>query len=41
MKSKAYSYRQYGGGRYGYGYGYANQSREMLPWYKRLFKKKD
>lgn len=41
MKSKAYSYRQYGGGRYGYGYGYANQSREMLPWYKRIFKKKD
>lgn len=41
MKSKAYSYRQYGGGRYGYGYGYANQSREMLPWYKRLFKKKN
>ena len=41
MKSKAYSYRQYGGGRYGYGYGYANQSREMLPWYKRLFRKKD
>lgn len=41
MKSKAYSYRQYGGGRYGYGYGYANQSHEMLPWYKRLFKKKD
>lgn len=41
MKSKAYSYRQYGGGRYGYGYGYASQSREMLPWYKRIFKKKD
>lgn len=41
MKSKAYSYRQYGGGRYGYGYGYANQSHEMLPWYKRIFKKKD
>lgn len=39
MKSKAYTYRQYGGGRYGYGYGYA--STEELPWYKRLFRKKE
>lgn len=37
MRSKAYSYRQYGSGRYGYGYGY--ETRGDLPWYKRLFKK--
>ena len=37
MKSKAYSYRQYGSGRYGYGYGYT--TKRETPWYKRLFKK--
>lgn len=37
MKSKAYSYRQYGSGRYGYGYGYT--TKREIPWYKRLFKK--
>lgn len=37
MRSKAYSYRQYGSGRYGYGYGY--EPKGDLPWYKRLFKR--
>lgn len=40
MDSKAYSYRQYGGSRYGYGYGYASAD-EPLPWYKRWFRRKN
>ncbi len=41
MNSRAYTYRQYGygGGKYGYGYGSAGGQR--LPWYKRLFRKKE
>ena len=39
MESRSYSYRQYGGKKYGYGYGYANIE-ESMPWYKRLFRSK-
>lgn len=37
MRSKAYSYRQYGSSRYGYGYGYEPKGDQ--PWYKRIFKR--
>ena len=39
MDSRSYSYRQYGGKKYGYGYGYANVE-EAKPWYKRIFRSK-
>ena len=40
MNSRTYSYRQYGGGKYGYGYA-SSRSEHVIPWYKRLFRKSD
>ena len=40
MNSRTYSYRQYGGGKYGYGYA-SSRSEYVIPWYKRLFRKSD